>query len=130
LKDLRNLFFDRILHDGFADTVDEYWSWLRRLDVVVSTAEHEFFGIAVCEAIWAGAVAVLPNRLSYPELVPRECLYESLGDAVVMIEKLQDAEKRNRLSDACRKILEPLRMEQTVPRLDDALQRLGAEVRQ
>ncbi len=130
LKDLRNQFPDRIVHDDFAETVDEYWSWLSRLDVVVSTAEHEFFGIAVCEAIWAGAVAVLPNRLSYPELVPRECLYESLDDAVMMIEKLQDAETRNRLSDACRKILEPLRMEQTVPRLDDALQRLVAEVRQ
>lgn len=124
LTNLRKQFSDRIVHDGFAETADEYSSWLSRLDVVVSTAEHEFFGIAVCEAIWAGAVAVLPNRLSYPELVPGECLYDSIGEAVVMIEQLQDVEKRNRLSAVCRKMLEPFRMEQTVPRLDEALQRL------
>lgn len=125
LNDLRDQFSDRLVHDGFAETADEYWRWLSRLDVVVSTAEHEFFGIAVCEAIWAGAIPVLPNRLSYPELVPQECLYESLGEAVNMIKNLQDAEKRNRLSDVCRKKLERLRTEATVPHLDNALQRLA-----
>lgn len=48
----------------------EYERWLRRSDVVVSCAEHEFFGVAVVEAALAGCVPVLPNALSYPELIP------------------------------------------------------------
>lgn len=57
-----------------------YCELLLRSDVVVSAADHEFFGIAVVEAIAAGGVPLLPNRLSYPELIEapwqRAVLYE------------------------------------------------------
>jgi glycosyltransferase involved in cell wall biosynthesis len=62
---------DRIIHYGFAD-LDTYRAIIRAANVVVSTALQEFFGIAVVEAIAAGATPVLPNRLSYPELIPTE----------------------------------------------------------
>ncbi len=48
----------------------EYERWLFAADIVVSCAEHEFFGIAVVEALMAGCVPVLPDALSYPELIP------------------------------------------------------------
>ncbi len=60
---------DRIEHAGFLERSD-YCSLLEQTDVVVSAAHHEFFGIAMIEAMVAGAVPVLPNRLSYPEIVP------------------------------------------------------------
>lgn len=50
--------------------VDEYRTWVSRSDIVVSAAEHDFFGIAVVEAMAAGCVPVLPARCSYPEIVP------------------------------------------------------------
>lgn len=62
-------FADRLVWFGMAPAAD-YPGLLRRSDVVVSTAHHEFFGVAVLEAITAGALPVLPRRLSYPELVP------------------------------------------------------------
>jgi glycosyltransferase involved in cell wall biosynthesis len=65
----RQRFADRIVWFGTAPA-DAYPDLLRRADVVVSTAHHEFFGVAVVEAVAAGALPVLPRRLSYPELVP------------------------------------------------------------
>ena len=68
---------ERIIHFGFAASPADYAAWLRRGDVVVSTAGHEFFGIAVIEAVRAGCRPLLPNRLAYPELFPDQYLYRS-----------------------------------------------------
>ncbi|MEX2133115.1 MAG: DUF3524 domain-containing protein, partial [Acidimicrobiia bacterium] len=62
---------DRILYDGEAP-VDLYRKLVASSDVVVSTALQEFFGISVVEAITAGCRPVLPNRLSYPGLIPAD----------------------------------------------------------
>ncbi len=62
-------FADLINRWGFQPTGDEYRAALGEADVVVSTAGHEFFGIAVVEAIAAGAYPLLPKRLAYPELL-------------------------------------------------------------
>ncbi|MEM8485150.1 MAG: glycosyltransferase [Bacteroidota bacterium] len=63
-------YAERILHYGYAEDFEEYSSLLHRADIIVSTAIHEFFGIAVMEAIYCGCHPLLPNRLSYPELIP------------------------------------------------------------
>lgn len=47
-----------------------YRGHLATSDVVVSVAEHDYFGVAMVEAIAAGCVPVLPRRLAYPELIP------------------------------------------------------------
>ena len=70
---------ERVVHFGHADE-STYARLLWQADVVVSTAIHEFFGVAVVEAIYCGCFPVLPRRLSYPEIVPPTyhdlCLYE------------------------------------------------------
>jgi len=66
----------RILSWGFLESRSDYLGLLSRCDVVVSTAIHEFFGIAVAEAVAAGCVPLLPDRLAYPERYPREFLYD------------------------------------------------------
>ena len=60
---------DRIEYAGRLPRAD-YVKTLRRADWVLSTARHEFYGIAVAEALLAGCLPWLPDRLSYPELVP------------------------------------------------------------
>ena len=69
----------RVVHFGYADEA-RYRALLRQADLVVSTAIHEFFGVAVVEAIYCGCCPVLPRRLAYPELIPEQyhaaCLYE------------------------------------------------------
>ena len=75
----------RVVHFGYADDA-QYVTLLRRADVVVSTARHEFFGVAVVEAIYGGCFPVLPRRLAYPELIPQSyheaCLYEDFEGLV------------------------------------------------
>jgi len=51
---------------GYQQNRDDYVQALCEADVVVSTANHEFFGIGVLEAIAAGAYPIVPERLSYP----------------------------------------------------------------
>ncbi|MEE8577726.1 MAG: DUF3524 domain-containing protein, partial [candidate division Zixibacteria bacterium] len=62
----QDFFADEIINYGFQPAREAYLQTLSEADVVVSTAEHEFFGIAVVEAIAAGAYPLLPDRLSYP----------------------------------------------------------------
>ncbi len=73
----------RIVRWGFLEG-SEYADALATADVVVSTAWQETQGIAVIEAIRAGCDPLLPDRLSYPELLgPLLCdkhLYSSKGD--------------------------------------------------
>jgi len=66
----------RILHCGYVTSRKKYAHWLKRGDLVVSTAFHEFFGISVIEAVRAGCRPLLPNRLSYPELFSQKFLYD------------------------------------------------------
>ena len=73
----RDEFDEAIVHWGHLESRTGYMSLLSRCDIVVSTAWHEFFGLAVLEAAAAGCVPVLPRRLSYPEIFP-----EGSGPAV------------------------------------------------
>jgi len=54
---------------GYQRNRDDYERTLLQADVIVSTANHEFFGIGILEAVAAGAYPLVPNRLSYPEIL-------------------------------------------------------------
>jgi len=54
---------------GYQQSRDDYERALSQADVIVSTSNHEFFGIGVVEAIAAGVYPLVPNRLSYPEIL-------------------------------------------------------------
>ncbi len=61
-------FADHIVASGELDRA-EYLEYVAQSDLVVSCARHEFFGVAVVEAVASGCIPVLPNALSYPELI-------------------------------------------------------------
>jgi glycosyltransferase involved in cell wall biosynthesis len=69
MTDLIKALENHVVHTGYADT-ETYRSLLRSAHIVISTADHEFFGIAITEAIYAGAAPLLPDRLVYPERIP------------------------------------------------------------
>ncbi|MFC1675997.1 DUF3524 domain-containing protein [Planctomycetota bacterium] len=65
----KDYFTDNIENWGYQQSLPQYHSVLTDADLIVSTAEHEFFGISVVEAISAGSYPVVPNRLAYPEIL-------------------------------------------------------------
>ncbi|QEF96779.1 GDP-mannose-dependent alpha-(1-6)-phosphatidylinositol dimannoside mannosyltransferase [Stieleria maiorica] len=125
LNDIRKRHGESILFDGYAETRAAYEARLGQIDVVVSTAEHEFFGIAMCEAIWAGAVPVTPNDLSYVEYIPESLRYTTIDLAAEIIQGLQSPAERERLSERCRRRIEAYRIDRVIERIDAALETVG-----
>tara|TARA_R110002049_G_scaffold2750_2_gene21357 strand:+ start:51883 stop:53031 length:1149 start_codon:yes stop_codon:yes gene_type:complete len=121
LETIRHEFESAILFDGFAASRAEYTRWLAHMDVVVSTADHEFFGIAICEAIHAGAVAVVPDRLSYRETVGTPTRYQRIDDAAGSICDLSGRDDLSQLKAQGRQHISHLSMTHTVARLDEAI---------
>jgi glycosyltransferase involved in cell wall biosynthesis len=123
-----------VLHAGYIESRDEYLAMLRRCDIVVSSAIQENCGIAVIEAMMCGCQPLLPNRLSYPELIPEAhrsiCLYNHDED---LLPALRDALRGERrlVSDQRRNLIEFLNrrlgLPDAVTRIDDALSALASE---
>jgi glycosyltransferase involved in cell wall biosynthesis len=118
---------------GYQAGRDEYAAALAEADVFVSTARHEFFGISAVEAIAAGALPVLPNRLAYPEVLaqiapgsPEELLYDGtveglakrLSELAALVDGPGPWHGRAPLAQAAQ---ERFGWSRVAPRLDDAL---------
>ncbi len=73
---------DRLVFFGPCEPRAAYRALLRRADLAVSTADHEFFGISMIEAAHAGAFVLVPDRLAYPEVFPSEYRYRDQNDLV------------------------------------------------
>lgn len=127
LNQIRQNHASRILHDGYAQSAKDYSNWLSQMDVIVSTAEHEFFGIGICESVWCGAVPVVPDRLSYVELLPSEFRYKDLDEAATQIEQLVDEPTRQTKNSLAKAAIKHLRQREIVRKIDDELERMNAQ---
>lgn len=116
--------FDRIKKDcphllrqiGFIKEIDEYRRRVSECDVVLSTAIHEFQGVAVMEAVALGCTPLLPESLSYPEYFSKEFLFQAFEDneksAKAVVDKIIDWQQKGRpaapdMSPFCREALTP-----------------------
>ncbi len=125
---------ERIVQYGFVPSKADYFDWLRRGTVVVSTAIQENFGIAVIEAVRSGCIPVLPRRLSYPELVPPEyhdvCLYDDPDDLVQKLSRVLSAPARfESVRTGLGRAVERFSWEHRIGAFDDLLDELAADAR-
>ncbi|MBM74330.1 MAG: glycosyl transferase family 1 [Proteobacteria bacterium] len=75
-EEAKRLFQEEIQVWGYVE-LSEYELILQTCAVVVSTALHEFQGLALQEAIASGATPIVPDRLAYVEYVPENLRYRS-----------------------------------------------------
>jgi len=90
-KIAREKFEGEIVAYGYAESRNDYLNWLKKGAIVVSSAIQENFGISIVEAVRFGCIPLLPDRLAYPEIMPKELhskfLYHSKE---TFLEKLED----------------------------------------
>lgn len=135
----RERFRNHIDRWGYQQGRAEYEAALLEADAVVSTADHEFFGVSVVEAIAAGALPVLPRRLAYPEILadgdPADnalFFYDGTADQLagrlsLLARHLADGDLWQ--GDARRGVraVQRFTWPQLAPRLDAALEDLGRQ---
>ncbi len=69
----------RVAIPGHFEDRSAYETAVASADLIVSTADHEFFGVSVLEAAQLGVTPVLPSDLAYPETQPSAYFYRA-GD--------------------------------------------------
>ncbi len=123
-------FADQIRHWGYVESAKAYQDLLSKVDVAVSTAHHEFFGMAIAEAAAAGAIPIVPKRLAYPEVFLADSAGELFydGDVSRLIDKLttvarhiENRATRRRWQDLARTCVAPYRAELRAAEMDRRL---------
>ena len=96
----RKILRDKIVHYGYVKDFTHYAQWLHHADIIPMTSRQEFFGASLVESLYCGCYPLLPNRLTYPELLSQESypelfyqgfdeLVEKLTQALLSIEKIR-----------------------------------------
>ena len=87
LARLREALPLRIVADGQLPAA-EYRGQLGQAAIAVSTARHEFQGLAMLEAASAGAIPLVPDALCYAEQYPSTCRYPQ-DDVAALVARLR-----------------------------------------
>jgi glycosyltransferase involved in cell wall biosynthesis len=84
----RGLLGDRLVHIGEPENRGAYARLLRSSDIAVSTADNEFFGLAMIEAAYCGCYPLVPNRLAYQGIYPQEMRYDGAEQLTAHLREL------------------------------------------
>ncbi len=125
-EEARRRLAGRIMNFGYVESRADYCRLLLESDVVVSTAVQEFFGISVVEAVYAGCAPLLPDDLSYPELLPEgvhgTCLYAGRDDLKARLVRWIERPGEPRSMDLSAE-MRRFGWDQVAPMLDAAMER-------
>jgi len=85
---------EEIDHWGFVESKEEYIKLVQLADLLPICSKQDFFGISIAEGLSGGAYPLLPNRLSFPELVlSQEYFYNNDDEFVEKLKQIIDEKK-------------------------------------
>ena len=91
-NEIQDQLADRLLHFGFVQSYAAYASWLWRSSLLPITSRQDFFGASIMEAVYCKTIPLLPNRLTYPELLPeafhKDCIYVNFEELLTKLENM------------------------------------------
>ena len=97
-EQIREDYSHRLIQFGYIEALDDYRALLRGADIALSTALHEFQGLALLEAVAAQCIPAVPDRLAYREIYPQQFRYRSSADGDPQAEARSGAELVQRLA--------------------------------
>ncbi len=136
---IRKRYGNRIIHYGYVEDFDHYSKLLHTGDIVVSTSRYEFFCTAIMEAVYCGCHPLLPNAMTYPELIPeplREPLlhapvfYYSEDDLFSKMKNLLDRNTKPLPVNTLRGVNRHLDWSRQILKLDDILEEVAEQEKQ
>ncbi len=85
-------FKKEIIHFGYVPSKDEYLNLLLKSEILPVTSNQEFFGVSTIEAMHSNVYPLLPNRLAFPEHIPKDKqdihLYDTNEELEIKLTKL------------------------------------------
>ncbi len=86
---------------GTIKDTERYRKILRQSHIVISTALHDFQGLAVLEAVASGCIPIVPDRLAYRETIDTDFRFASYPDDTereidALVERLIRLEEQHR----------------------------------
>jgi hypothetical protein len=80
--------FGKIIRKNDYQAFIQYYAFLSTAKILLSTANEETFGYQIVDAIMCNCIPIAPNKFSYPELLPKEYLY---NDEIELFEIIENA---------------------------------------
>ncbi len=78
-EEMRSQLSEQIGEWGYVEDIETYRTLLRESHIAISTALHDFQGLAVLDAVAAGCLPMVPDRLAYPEFIPADFRYPTFS---------------------------------------------------
>ena len=90
-----------IHQQGYVQDRSGYWKWLSKADILPVCSLHDFQGLSVLEAMAAGVIPLLPNRMVYPDHIPDpfkyQCIYDTEDQSIEQLTLLLRLKDKSRL---------------------------------
>ncbi|MBW2510173.1 MAG: hypothetical protein JRE81_16205, partial [Deltaproteobacteria bacterium] len=96
-ESLKSELGPRLRHWGYISSRCDYLAALATSDVALSTALHEFQGLAILEAAACGAVPLVPDDLAYREIWPEEWRYSGETLVAKMRDRIRHVDRWRRI---------------------------------
>jgi len=105
-QEAKKVLQTEIVQFGKVKRFEDYAKWLWRADILPVSNHQDFFGQSVVEAMYCNCFPILPNRLAYPEHIPKtrhhrffyqseEAFYQLLKKAILNIDQIRQETTQN-----------------------------------